>query len=152
MNIDTKNLHNLPQDFLFYLGLKSRDLIHLYGGLRSFLLDVCPDANELLYHTHALTSLYTVTDKMSDGFCMIPVYTGHLNLGFNKGTLLKDPHGILVGTGKLIRHIPVTHIRDYNNARIRALVKDAMRLALEDADPNQLKAGLIISKIKRPGA
>jgi len=133
MNTGPGNIRAVHPDFRFYLDFKSRDLIKLYEGLRLFVIDLCPDANELLYHTHALTSLYSVTDKMLDGFCMIPIYTDHLNLGFNKGTLLPDPKGLLQGTGKLIRHIPITHKNDYNNFSVKELVKAAMQLALEDA-------------------
>lgn len=57
---------------------------------------------ELNYHTHALTSVYSVSKKLGDAFYMIPIYTNHLNLGFNKGTLLNDTSKLLRGTGKLI--------------------------------------------------
>lgn len=38
---------------------------------------------------------------------MLPIYTNHMNLGFNKGTLLKDPDKLLTGTGNWIRHLVV---------------------------------------------
>lgn len=85
---------------------------------------------------------------MGDGFCMIPIYTAHLNLGFNKGTLLDDPYQLLKGTGKLIRHIPIKTTSDYRNKKVKALVKAAVQLALEDmAKPTKTK-GETISKIK----
>ena len=136
-------------DFGFYLNFKDRDLINLYKGARNFILSICPDANELLYHTHALTSLYTVTNKMSDAFCMIPIYTNHLNLGFNKGTLLPDPEGLLQGTGKLIRHIPIAHKKDYDNPTVKKLVLAAIDLAIADAGGKQVVSAQTISKIKR---
>lgn len=55
--------------------------------------------------TLTLTAVFSISDKLSDTFCMLPIYTNHLNLGFNKGTLLKDPKQIIDGTGNLIRHI-----------------------------------------------
>ncbi len=143
------NHREIHPDFRFFLELKSGDLINLYTDLRIFILDICPGANELLYHTHALTSLYSVSNKMADGFCMIPIYTNHLNLGFNKGTLLPDPQGLLKGTGKLIRHIPITHRQDYNKAGVKTLVKAAMQYALEDPDVVPDVTGQTISKIKR---
>ena len=95
----------LPVEFSQVLQRKDQALIELYLDLRVFVLELHPDANELLYHTHALTSVYSISEKLGDAFCMIPIYTAHLNLGFNKGTLLKDPHKLLHGTGNLIRLI-----------------------------------------------
>ncbi|MBL7807734.1 MAG: hypothetical protein JNN28_07970 [Saprospiraceae bacterium] len=78
-------------DFQFLLDFKDQELIDLFVDLRAYMLDLYPDANELVYHTHALTAVFSISDKLSDAFCMLPTYTNHLNLGFNKGTLLKDP-------------------------------------------------------------
>lgn len=149
MNKDPGKTREIHPDFRFYLSFKSIELIKLYEGMRIFIIDAYPDASELLYHTHALTSLYSVTDKMLDGFCMIPIYTNHLNLGFNKGTLLPDPKGLLQGTGKLIRHIPITHKNDYDNSAVKKLVKASIQLALEDAEKMPILTAQTISKIKR---
>ena len=146
----SSNSHReIHPDFGFYLSFKNRDLINLFQDVRMFVIDLYPDANELLYHTHALTSLFSVTSKMSDGFCMIPIYTNHLNLGFNKGTLLPDPEGLLQGTGKLIRHIPVTCKEDYNNQAVKNLIATAIDVAVADAGEKLMTRGQTISKIKR---
>jgi hypothetical protein len=139
----------LPPDFLTILSYKDKALIDRYLCLRSFVLSMFPQSNELLYHTHALTSLFTVSLKMSDGFCMLPMYTNHLNLGFNKGTLLNDPAGLLQGTGKLIRHIPVKGKEDYHNDRVMQLLKEAYQLAVEDSEVQPHKVGLTVSKLKQ---
>lgn len=138
----------LPPGFLVHLDRKEQALIELYTDLREFLLELHPDANELLYHTHALTSVYSISEKLGDAYCMIPIYTAHLNLGFNKGTLLKDPHELLHGTGNLIRHIPITKPEDYRNAKVKALVKEAVAFAIADMDKPTKSKGMSISKIK----
>jgi len=102
-------------DFLFLLEFKEQSLVDLFFDLRAFILDLHPASNELLYQTHALTTVFSISEKLADAHCMIPVYTNHLNLGFNKGTLIKDPHHLLEGTGNLIRHIPVKKKSDYQN-------------------------------------
>lgn len=135
-------------DFLRHLDRKEQDLIDLYNDLRAFVLDLRPASNELLYHTHALTSVYAITDKLGDAYCMIPIYTAHLNLGFNKGTLLKDPHQLLQGTGNLIRHIPLKKPADYRNQRVKDLVKAAAEFAINDLDKLTKVTGRTISKIK----
>ncbi len=135
-------------DFARLLQRKEAPLIALFTDLRAFVLDLAPESNELLYHTHALTAVFSVTDKLSDAFCMLPIYTNHVNLGFNKGTLLKDPHGLLTGTGTLIRHVPVQTPKDYRNARVRALVTGALRHAVDDLESPSKVSARTISKIK----
>lgn len=134
-------------DFLFLLDAKEQEVIDLYTDLRSFMLELHPDSNELLYHTHALTSVYSISDKLSDAYCMIPIYTNHLNLGFNKGTLLKDPHKLLTGTGNLIRHIPIKQKSDYRNDQVKALVMEAATFAVKDMSKPTKSTGKTISKI-----
>jgi hypothetical protein len=135
-------------DFRALLDEKSDEVIDLFTDLRTFVLDVHPGANELLYHTHALTAVFSMSEKLTDAYCMIPIYTKHMNLGFNKGTLLKDPHKLLAGTGNLIRHIPVTVPGDYRNTKVKALVKAAVAYAASDMDAPSKSVGKTVSKIK----
>lgn len=136
-------------DFLYYLKDKDQALIDLFTELRHFVWAQYPEANELLYHTHALTAVFTLSEKLSDGFCHIPIYTEHLNLGFNKGSLLDDPHNLLEGTGKWIRHIPVRKKADYHQEGVQDLIQAAIVLAQEDQVKPGKKQGQSISKIKR---
>ena len=135
-------------DFQKFLDLKPNECIDLYIDLRNYILELFPEANELLYHTHALTSVYTISDKLSDAFCMVPIYTNHLNLGFSKGTLLADPKQLLQGTGKLIRHIPVKKVADYRNDAVKNLLMLAKDLAVSDMSKPSKVNGMTISKIK----
>ena len=141
----TKPIH---PDFLFLLDFKENKVIELFKDLREFLLEIYPDSNELLYHTHALTTVFSISDKLSDAFCMLPIYTNHLDLGFNKGTLLNDPHKLLTGTGNLIRHIPVDTAKDYRNKKVKDLIKTAVDFAIKDMDKPTKSTGITISKIK----
>lgn len=142
----TREIH---PDFEFLLDFKEPPLIALYRDLREFILDLYPDSNELLYHTHALTSVYCISEKLQDGFCMIPIYTNHLNLGFHKGTLLHDPHNLLQGTGNLIRHIPISTTKDYRNKKVKDLVNASIEFAIKDMDKPTKSIGTTISKIKK---
>jgi hypothetical protein len=135
-------------DFQQLLDFKSKGLIDLYISLRSYVLSLCPDGNELVYHTHALTSVFSVSDKLSDAYCMIPIYSNHLNLGFNKGTLLKDPHHLLTGTGRLIRHIDIQDIKDFQNPKVKSLILGAKDHAVMDMNGPVKIVGKTISKIK----
>lgn len=143
--IENRPIHT---DFQNLLKHKDEALIDLYTDIRDFVFSLDPEANELLYHTHALTSVYSVSDKLGDAYCMIPIYTNHLNLGFNKGTLLPDPHKLLQGTGSLIRHIPVRSPEDYRNADVEQLIKAAIELAVADMAKPSKVFGQVISRIK----
>ncbi len=142
-------VRNIHPDFLFHLEFKELPVIELFKDLREFIIKIYPDSNELLYHTHALTAVFSISDKLSDAFCMIPIYTNHLNLGFNKGTLINDPHKLLAGTGNLIRHIPVSVPNGYRNKKVKDLVKSAIAFAIKDMDNPTKSTGKTISKIKK---
>ena len=144
-----KNIRPIHVDFQYYLDFKDQELIALFNDLRQYILELNPDANELLYHTHALTSVFSISEKLSDAFCMIPIYTNHLNLGFNKGALLTDPDKLLTGTGKLIRHIGVKQPSDYRNPNVTELIKEAIDFAKKDMDKPTKSTGKTISKIKK---
>ena len=142
-------IRNIHPDFLFHLEFKEQSLIELFKDLREFILEIYPDSNEMLYQTHALTAVFSISDKLGDAFCMIPIYTNHLNLGFNKGTLIKDPHQLLKGTGNLIRHIPIIASTDYKNKKVKDLVKAAVDFAKKDMEKETKSIGQTISKIKK---
>lgn len=144
-----KTSRPIHPDFQFFLNYKDREVIELFSDLRQYILDLYPDSNELIYHTHALTAVFSISEKLSDAFCMLPIYTNHLNLGFNKGTLLKDPNKLLTGTGNLIRHIDVKKTSDYRNPKVKALINAAIDFAIKDMDKPTKSIGGTISKIKK---
>lgn len=144
--ITTRPIH---PDFQFLLEFKDQEIIDLFTDLREYILALYPDSNELVYHTHALTAVFSISDKLSDAFCMLPIYTNHLNLGFNKGTLLKDPNKLLTGTGNLIRHVDVKKTSDYRNPKVKALIQEAIDFANKAMDKPTKSIGQTISKIKK---
>ena len=144
-----KTSRPIHPDFQFLLNYKDQEVIELFSDLRQYILDLYPDSNELIYHTHALTAVFSISEKLSDAFCMLPIYTNHLNLGFNKGTLLKDPNKLLTGTGNLIRHIDVKKTSDYRNPKVKALINAAIDFAIKDMDKPTKSMGATISKIKK---
>ena len=143
-----KMTRSLQPKFIKLLELKDPNLVNMFYDLRNYIIEIYPDCNELLYHTHALTTVFSISEKLSDAFCMIPIYTNHLNLGFNKGTLLDDEHKLLIGTGNLIRHIPIKTETDYRNSKVEKLINSAVEFALNDMGKSTKSTGKVISKIK----
>ncbi len=144
-----KQSRPIHPDFQSLLDFKSQAIIDLFKDLRATILELYPDSNELLYHTHALTTVFSISEKLGDAFCHIPIYSEHLNLGFNKGALLEDPNQLLTGTGKLIRHIPIKSPDDFKNPLAIDLIKEAIAFAINDMDKPTKSVGKTISKIKK---
>jgi hypothetical protein len=80
-------------------------------ALRELVLREAPDAAEFIYSTYAVVVVFTFS-RPGKAFCHIAAYEKHVNLGFNQGALLDDSRGLLVGTGKKIRHIRIASKRD----------------------------------------
>ena len=38
-------------------------------------------------------------------FAYVAVYTSHVSVGFYVGSAMPDPHGLLEGSGKFMRHV-----------------------------------------------
>lgn len=144
-----KNSRPIHPDFQMLLDMKNPEVINLFEDLREYILELYPDSNEILYHTHALTAVFSISDKLADAFCMLPIYTNHLNLGFNKGTLLKDTDKLLTGTGTLIRHIDVKKKSDYRNQKVKNLIQEAINFSVKNMTKPTKSKGKTISKIKK---
>ena len=98
-------------------------------GLREIVLEQAPAAVEKLVRVYALVFWYSLTGKMSDAFCQVVVYPKGVNLMFNRGAELEDPNGILVGEGKIIRHIKVRNPEDLKNPYLRKFIRAALKHA-----------------------
>lgn len=62
---------------------------------------------------------------MSEHFCYISTHKDHIDLGFNYGSELPDPEGLLEGTGKLFRHIKINSPEDLARPAVRRLLEVA---------------------------
>ncbi|MBC6943439.1 MAG: DUF1801 domain-containing protein [Xanthomonadales bacterium] len=64
--------------------------------------------------------------KMTQHYAYIAVQAGHINLGFYHGTSLRDPQGVLTGTGKALRHVRIDHVARVSDPAIRDLLRQAI--------------------------
>jgi hypothetical protein len=64
---------------------------------------------------------------MADAFCTIVVNSRHVNLMFNRGAELQDPAGLLVGSGKIIRHLKVKRPEDLKQPHLRKFIRAAIK-------------------------
>jgi hypothetical protein len=58
-------------------------------------------------------------------FGYVNIFTAHVNVGFFNGAALDDPAGLLVGTGKRMRHVKLKPLVEPDAAAVSALITAA---------------------------
>ena len=117
-------------EYLRFLAAYDQRVVDLALATRRLVLEEAPDAIELIYDAYSAVSAgYGFTGKPSESFVYVAAYTKRVNLGFYWGALMKDPRGLLEGTGNQSRHIPIDEIADLEKAYVRAFVKIAIKMA-----------------------
>jgi hypothetical protein len=117
---------------------------------RAVVLSVAPAAIELLYDSYnAVAIAFTFSGRMTEAFCHVAVYAGHVNLGFNRGAELPDAAGVLLGSGKLIRHVKVRRHEDLEPPYVRKFLQLAAVRASRPADVPPKTAAIVQSVSSR---
>ena len=115
---------------LSYLESYEPHVSDLTLAAREVVLEEAPEAIESIFKGYAVSIGFSFTGKpIKDGFCHVVTYTSYVNLGFNRGALLPDPNKVLVGTGKLIRHIALRSEKDLNRSFVRRYLQAAIEQA-----------------------
>ena len=94
--------------------------------LREIVLEVHPEATEVVRLGDRAATYGLGPRKMSEGYCYVLPYTSWVNIGFYKGAELPDPEGLLEGTGASLRHVRVRSLQAAEAPAIRALVEAAL--------------------------
>jgi hypothetical protein len=77
------------------------------------------DVREVLHDGHPTAC---VADA---AFAYVNAFTAHVNVGFFLGAELADPHRLLQGTGKFMRHVKLGPGRDIDAVALRQLIETA---------------------------
>jgi hypothetical protein len=118
-----------PPDRLLlgYLASYDPHVADLTLALREVVLEEAPDAIESIVQGYAVAIGFSFTGKpLKDGFCHIVSYSSYVNLGFNRGALLPDPNRILMGKGKMIRHITIRDQKELERPFVRRYLQAAI--------------------------
>ena len=90
--------------------------------LRAFIARRYPELTECLkWHV----PIYSLNGKNLLG---LQDFSAHVNLNFFRGALLNDARGILIGTGKLVRHLTFRSVADIDSSVLREFIDQAIRL------------------------
>ena len=102
-----------------WLSAQAEDLQPLLGTWFQRMRECGPDVRELM-HDGCPTAC--VQDA---AFAYVAAYREHVNVGFFFGALLKDPAGLLVGTGKRGRHVKLRPGEEGDPAALAQLIQAA---------------------------
>jgi len=104
-----------------FLAQLDPDLRDLTERARQLIRSVLPEAHEELRPTYR-TIAYGRSARMTDEICYISLLSSGIHLGFSHGTQLPDPDGLLKGTGKLTRIVPLQSPEDAQNPSLKLLL------------------------------
>jgi hypothetical protein len=93
---------------------------------RKMILEEAPEASEFVYELYTIADHFTFTERPGDAFVFTTTHANWVNLGFNFGSRLRDPDGLLRGEGKWIRHVRIAEVTDLNAPGVRKLVRAAI--------------------------
>jgi len=68
-------------------------------------------------------------------------FTSHVGVEFWRGTALKDPHHLLEGTGKNLRHVKLRSTREATAPAMVELIREAVRLDRSEPPRYPSRAG-----------
>lgn len=111
-------------------------------ALRELVLTEAPEAEELLYSVYAQVIVFKLPVRRRAAFCNIAAYEYHVNLVFYYGALLPDPHSLLIGAGKKMRHIRFDSPDNLPYRYLPGYIRSAIQLVGAPPTPG---------KIARPG-
>jgi len=77
------------------------------------------DVREILHDGHPTACVGDAA------FAYVNAFQAHVNVGFFRGAELPDPHGLLEGRGKLMRHVKLRPDRGVDAAALERLIEVA---------------------------
>lgn len=124
-------------EYLRLLSRYSTTVRELALATRKVILEAAPEANEFVYEVYTIADHFTLSDRPSDAFVFTTTHTSWVNLGFNFGARLPDPHALLRGDGKLMRHARIAEATDLELPGLHELI----RAAIAQVDHSECAAG-----------
>ena len=99
--------------------------------LQEIIHGTCPDLGETIGMGHLIFSIDGSTGY-SKTVVSLKAHKEWVRVQFMVGTELKDPKGLLEGTGKGLRHIKYAAPKDIKKTTLSPLLKQAHKIVLEN--------------------
>ena len=104
-----------------------------------------PQATALVFDNYNALGVGFARGESSSGVLLsVVLYPRWVSLFFFKGALLDDPHGLLEGGGKIIRHIKLHTVAQFDRPEVEDLIAQQLALADPPLDPDA--AGRLVIK------
>ena len=94
---------------------------------RELIRDVLPGVVEVPWVRQRVIGYGVGPKKGTEHFAYISVQKDYVNLGFNYGSELPDPDGLLKGSGELFRHVKIRSREDLSRPAVRELLVAASK-------------------------
>ncbi len=115
-----------PGSFDDLIRIAESPLRPIMKHLRAVVLQVDPDAYEVVRLGDRAATYGVGPKKMSEGYVYIMPHSRWVNLGFYKGVGLPDPKGLLEGTGAKLRHVKIRSGDEARETAVRRLIEAAV--------------------------
>jgi len=112
----------MPDSVEMFLSNYREEIQTISRELRAIARRAMSGAHEFLYYD-AIN--YSLSNSPLERICYIRPLQKRVTLGFLFGRQLDDPHHLLQGTGKRMRHVKVRALEDTRNPALEELVKAA---------------------------
>jgi hypothetical protein len=99
--------HQLDAEFDLLIASATEQARMIARETRLFIYAALPELTEIVWIKQKIAGYGTGPKKMSEHFCYIAINKDYITLGFNYGSELPDPAGLLEGTGNLYRHVKI---------------------------------------------
>jgi hypothetical protein len=113
----------MSTEFDDFLSSYHPDVQAIARQVRALIFDVAPDVSEHVYPVIKVIRYGLEGNKLAGLVFFLMPLKERVNLGFNHGTSLPDPKGLLEGTGKNLRHVKLVEVEAVSNPALRALLK-----------------------------
>lgn len=113
----------------------------------AFMRARLPTATRLVYDNYnALVVGFGAGPKIGDIVFSIALYPRYVTLFFSRGVELPDPHGLLEGAGKGVRHVKLRPVSRIESPEVGTLIDAALAIASPPM-PVSGESSLIIKSI-----
>ena len=110
-----------------FVALYTPEIASQLRRARADLRKLIPKGYELVYDSHnALVFAFGPTAKASELVISVAGYPNWVTLFFARGKALKDPQGLLEGSGATIRSIRLAPFSVMRSRPVRALIRQAL--------------------------
>lgn len=107
-------------------------------ALRDVILDTAPGVTESIKFNSLCYSIPNAPfGSIGGNVCLIGVRDGRVSLGFIQGAGLPDPTGLLTGSAKAKREVPIPSLRMLQEPTVRALIAASYHAARKLAEQHR---------------